>query len=43
MASSSKCLSDFLSSIAPKEGDEDNGEAEDVPDWLLGSDDEEEV
>ena len=41
MASSSKCLSDFLSSIGAKTGEKDNGEDEGEPDWLLESDEEE--
>lgn len=41
MASSSKHLSDFLSSIGTKAGDKDNGEDEAEPDWLLESDEEE--
>lgn len=43
MASSSKCLSEFLSSIGPKQGDEGHGEAEEEPDWLLSSDEENQV
>jgi hypothetical protein len=38
MASSSKHLSDFLSRIGPKPGQQGNGEVEEEPDWLLQSD-----